>query len=305
MKLFARLILLLLCLTVWPISGQTELTSAPVKWEQYNVSERNFAIDFPKMPVRFGGSVSCSNIEIRDYYSYASDAVYRLRTTTKVEQNNSSECRKITKFNRSYFEKRLSELGIVKPKIEPKSPTGNESESPVYSSKGKLWVIADLKNERWFEISVTSRIGTKTDEVRFIKSLKTDLASEGVEIGGGATHTVGDDIDILPPISYKNPSTSVTGDAPPIGNDTLTIVKKPPAAFTEEARQSQIQGTVILRLTFQNNGAIANIVPVKGLPLGLTDSSISAAKKIIFLPQRMNGQNVSVTKQVEYTFSLY
>ncbi|MFN0140021.1 MAG: energy transducer TonB [Pyrinomonadaceae bacterium] len=85
----------------------------------------------------------------------------------------------------------------------------------------------------------------------------------------------------------------------------LRIISKPRPIYTEDARQNNVQGTVILRLVFLASGNIGAIEPIKTLPNGLTEQAVEAAKKIRFEPNRVNGRPVSVRRMVEYTFTIY
>lgn len=85
----------------------------------------------------------------------------------------------------------------------------------------------------------------------------------------------------------------------------LKIISKPRPGYTDAARTNNIQGTVILRVTFLGSGQIGGISPVKGLPNGLTEQAIAAARRISFEPAKTNGQGQTVTKQIEYSFSIY
>ncbi|MBV9215587.1 MAG: TonB family protein [Acidobacteria bacterium] len=85
----------------------------------------------------------------------------------------------------------------------------------------------------------------------------------------------------------------------------IKILSKPRPGYTDSARQANIQGTVILRVTFNANGSIGGISAVKGLPNGLTEQAIAAARNIRFEPAKNNGIGQTVTKQIEYTFSIY
>lgn len=99
------------------------------------------------------------------------------------------------------------------------------------------------------------------------------------------------------------------GPPPPVVPRGVTspfkILSKPRPGYTDAARQNNIQGTVILRVTFMANGSIGSISAIKGLPNGLTEQAIAAARRINFEPQKSNGIGQTVTKQVEYTFSIY
>jgi len=84
-----------------------------------------------------------------------------------------------------------------------------------------------------------------------------------------------------------------------------TILYKERAKYTEEARANKIQGSVLVALTYTFDGRITDIRVVRGLPDGLTESAIEAAKKIRFQPAMKNGQPVSVRGQLEFNFTLY
>lgn len=85
----------------------------------------------------------------------------------------------------------------------------------------------------------------------------------------------------------------------------VQIISKPRAKYTDEARLNEVQGTVTLRVAFTATGQIGNISVIKGLPSGLTEQSIAAAREIKFEPAKKNGLSVTVTKQVQYSFIIY
>jgi periplasmic protein TonB len=84
-----------------------------------------------------------------------------------------------------------------------------------------------------------------------------------------------------------------------------TILYKEKAKYTEEARRQQVQGTVVLLATFFANGQLGEIRVIRGLPLGLTEEAIQAAKRIRFQPAIEHGVPVTVRAQLEYNFALY
>ncbi len=85
----------------------------------------------------------------------------------------------------------------------------------------------------------------------------------------------------------------------------LKMILKPYARYTDAARSAKIEGSVTLKVTFLESGNIGHISVVKGLPHGLTEEAISAAKRIQFEPARLNGKPVTVTKQIDFPFSLF
>ena len=105
---------------------------------------------------------------------------------------------------------------------------------------------------------------------------------------------------IVPPIT-ENPAE--------LTNRTLAtkprILSKPEPQYTEEARKNQITGTVVLKVVFASNGSVTNIRTVSGLPNGLTERAIAAARQIKFVPATKDGHQVSMWMQLEYNFNLY
>ena len=85
----------------------------------------------------------------------------------------------------------------------------------------------------------------------------------------------------------------------------LRIISKPRAEYTENARRAMVNGTVRLKVTFLASGEIGDVVPIKQLPEGLTEQAMNAAKGIHFQPKRVNGVPQTVTKIIEYSFSIY
>jgi TonB family protein len=116
-------------------------------------------------------------------------------------------------------------------------------------------------------------------------------------MGGGTGGGIGDGdrggIPGGPPPSVKKVTTA------------MVITSKPRPNYTDEARTNNVQGTVRLRVTFLASGQIGSVSPVTTLPHGLTEQAIAAARNIRFEPMKVNGVPQNVTKQVEYTFSIY
>jgi TonB family protein len=83
------------------------------------------------------------------------------------------------------------------------------------------------------------------------------------------------------------------------------ILSRPEPQYTEEARKNQVSGTVVLRAVFSSSGQVTNIRTVSGLPYGLTERAIAAARQIRFTPAMKDGRAVSQYIQIEYNFNLY
>jgi TonB family protein len=83
------------------------------------------------------------------------------------------------------------------------------------------------------------------------------------------------------------------------------VLEKPEPTYTESARKNQITGTVVLRAVFSSGGTVTNIHAVSGLPDGLTERAIAAARQIRFVPATKDGHPVSMWMELQYNFNLY
>jgi TonB family protein len=83
------------------------------------------------------------------------------------------------------------------------------------------------------------------------------------------------------------------------------ILSKPEPQYTEEARKNQVTGTVVLKAVFSSSGQVTQIRAISGLPYGLTEKAIAAARSIKFIPATKDGHQVSMWFQLEYNFNLY
>ncbi len=107
-----------------------------------------------------------------------------------------------------------------------------------------------------------------------------------------------------------NGSGSGTGGGPPAPpparvTQPLRITYKQKAQYTDAARTNGVQGTVTLRVTFLASGGIGSITTVKGLPHGLTEQAIAAARSMRFEPELANGVPRTTTRPVSFTFNIY
>ncbi|HJQ33980.1 MAG TPA: TonB family protein [Pyrinomonadaceae bacterium] len=74
--------------------------------------------------------------------------------------------------------------------------------------------------------------------------------------------------------------------------------------FTEESRRNNVEGVVRLRAVLNASGLVTNISVVKGLPDGLTEKAIAAARQIRFTPAEKDGRAVSQYVVLEYNFTV-
>lgn len=110
----------------------------------------------------------------------------------------------------------------------------------------------------------------------------------------------------------------VIPDPPPIAHatDTRTVVDAgididPPRAlhrveprYTEAARKIRFEGVVVLSLLIDTNGQVTDVTVLRGLPFGLTENAVSAARQWRFEPCSFNGNPVSVRYTLTIQFRI-
>jgi TonB family protein len=83
------------------------------------------------------------------------------------------------------------------------------------------------------------------------------------------------------------------------------LLSRPEPAYPRRARRGAVQGTVRLRAVLAASGKVEKIAVLNGLPGGVTEEAIKAARLIKFLPAERDGRRVSQSVIVEYNFNLY
>ncbi|HKP36052.1 MAG TPA: energy transducer TonB [Pyrinomonadaceae bacterium] len=88
-------------------------------------------------------------------------------------------------------------------------------------------------------------------------------------------------------------------------DERLQILKKPTPDFTREARRNNTRGYVILRAILAADKTVKHIEVLTGLPDGLSDKAIEAAKQVKFKPAIKDGKPVSSWVELVYRFQVY
>ena len=73
----------------------------------------------------------------------------------------------------------------------------------------------------------------------------------------------------------------------------------------EEARNKRMNGCVILKIVLCKSGKVTDVRVISGLPYGLTERVIKAARKLRITPAEKDGQPVSQSIQIESCFGIH
>ncbi len=74
--------------------------------------------------------------------------------------------------------------------------------------------------------------------------------------------------------------------------------------YTDKAREKGVEGELVVRALFQNDGKIKNVKVEKGLGSGLDQRAIESVKKIAFFPAQFDGKDVNANVRLTFNFKL-
>ena len=189
---------------------------------------------------------------------------------------------------------------------------------------GKEFVIVMGEIDGLARLYVTKR---KLYAVLVFNALKSDKRIERFLDSfalKAATVTVATDNKTAPPVIVSGPVVSSppsrtnneTGP-PPVADDSQAkrrqpiqggvlngkAISLPKPSYPEAAREAKASGTVVVRITIDENGEVISARAVSGHP-SLHDAAVAAASRARFTPTRLSGQPVKVSGTVTYNFVL-
>jgi outer membrane biosynthesis protein TonB len=85
----------------------------------------------------------------------------------------------------------------------------------------------------------------------------------------------------------------------------VQVLRKPSPSFSRDARRKMTRGYVVLRAILAADETVKHIEIITGLPDGLSEKAIEAARQIKFKPALKDGKPVSTWIEVEYGFYVY
>lgn len=256
-------------------------------WQRYTVKGEPFSIKFPTLPAMSTYKPSGSDRRQLQLGAYAEGVVYTIFSLEDGDpggalKSSIEEIGSNSAWDRT-SEQDLSLNGFSGKQYFWTNPLGGTVQ--VFATKNRFYRVEAM--------------GAKSEDPRvkqFFSSLTLGKKGEGIEVSDGQ----GIPFD---PTDQPDPTgRSLTGREV---ERKAILIMKPQPVYTEEAREKEITGTVVLKVVFSSNGSVVNIRTASALPHGLTEKAIDAARKIKFIPAAKDGRFVSMWMQLEYNFSLY
>ena len=270
------------------------LGQPPAAWKRYTVKGEAFSIIFPTLPAmatskeyvdRFG-----KQRRQRVLGAYAEGVVYTVSCSENSKQELLEDFIEQEIFTHSTFD-RTSEKDLKRNGFSGKqyfAPDKVPGTVQIFSTGNAIYR---------FQV-----FGAPLDDARvqqYFSSVVLGKSASGIEVSDGFGVQYDPGLQAQADESWARPFLGKQV------NRRTTTVMKPEPMYTEEARQKGITGTVVLKVVFFSDGSVGNIQTVAGLPYGLTEKAIEAAKKIKFVPAVKDGKYVSMWMQLEYNFNLY
>lgn len=147
------------------------------------------------------------------------------------------------------------------------------------------------------------------DNIHFLKEAK-DVLEKGAEVCKANPHKdkIDDELESVSAFYEHFSKTPVPPVQPNVLDPTVTplvITLKPRPSYTDDARQSNVQGIIKLAVLFGSDSKVQHILVLKRLGHGLDAEAVMAAGKMKFTPKMKDGKPVSVVRIVEFSFTIY
>lgn len=283
-------VLFLFCtLLLLAVDAMAQPANQPQPWKRYTIRRGEFSVTLPAPPAMATRKEMVMRLakerQLRTLGSYADGLVFTVLCVENTSPRESVE---------DYLEKEIfTHAGWERTSQKDLTLNGFKGKQYTLPNKipGTMQIFATRSNICRFHA-----FGATLDDERikqFFSSLTLGDANRGIEVknGNGAYKAADQD--------NANAFTIKEVDRRPF------VAFRPEPSYTEDARQNAIAGSVILKAIFAADGTVNNIKVAAGLPYGLEENAIEAAKKIRFIPAMKDGKLVSTWMQLEYNFNLY
>jgi len=293
MKRILLLSCTLLLVAIDALAQSGGIAPPPSEWQRFRVKGEEFSIALPTVPAMtttktpIWSSISTERIE-RFLGVYADGVAYTIYSSDHDPQQALKASLQGPNMPAQGWEPATEQV------VNRDGVSGKQFTSS-HALGGVIQVFATKKH--FYRIQAFGATAADPRVQHFFSSL-TFGKKEGIEVSDGVGRP-------FEPVdgSVKIPAESIfTGKQV---DHRIVLLQKPEPSYTEQARQAQITGTVVLKTVFSANGSVVNIEVKSSLMFGLTDKAVEAAKKIKFIPASKDGKFVAQAIQLEYNFNLY
>jgi len=293
MKRILLLSCTLLLVAIDALAQSGGIAPPPSEWQRFRVKGEEFSIALPTVPAMtttktpIWSSISTERIE-RFLGVYADGVAYTIYSSDHDPQQALKASLQGPNMPAQGWEPATEQV------VNRDGVSGKQFTSS-HALGGVIQVFATKKH--FYRIQAFGATAADPRVQHFFSSL-TFGKKEGIEVSDG----------IGRPFEPVDGSVKIPADSVFTGKQVdrkIVLLQKPEPSYTEQARQAQITGAVVLKTVFSANGSVVNIEVKSSLMFGLTDKAVEAAKKIKFIPASKDGKFVAQAIQLEYNFNLY
>ena len=245
-------------------------------WDAYTIKHEEFSVDLPTLPA-MTSSVTRNRME-RHLNTLLDGVVYSVDVFVNPEPGQSLEDFIAEQLANSSYDLK-SARGLTINGIRGKEYSSRDATVQFFAGPRRLYRFA---------ASGSSAANAAVNQ--FFSSIKFGKPRNATEVEDG------------PGLPLE-----LDGERIYRGKEVTTkprLISKPEPQYTNEALNNRVTGRVILRVLFSKTGDVTNVHVVQGLPHGLSEASIQAARQIRFTPATKDGNPVSMWIQLEYNFNL-
>lgn len=292
-KRIVLLLCTLLLVAVDALAQSVGVAPPPSAWQRYRVKDEEFSIALPTLPAmttirdpKYG--LGGKDRTQRFLGVYADGVVYTIYSADDDPQ----------KMFRFSLERSMPSQGWERSTEQPVDRDGVTGKQFTSSNPlgGVIQIFATKKH--FYRIQAFGATAADPRVQHFFSSLTFGKKNDGIEVSDGPGtpfEPVDGSVKVPPDTAFSSKQV----------DRKFVLIQKPEPSYTEQARQAQITGVVVLKAVLSANGSVLNIEAKSGLVFGLTDRAIEAARRIKFIPAEKDGKFVATAVTLEYHFNLY
>jgi TonB family protein len=279
------------------------------QWASYTYPGDEFSVELPGMPYvmhteRSIGRLPQRRERMRVFGRYSGGVVYFVAAYDRPHSSETLDM--FTSYLRgawSLSSKGTLTLGGFEGRAYEVKEYSRQRAPQELHGEGRVFVT---NKHAYFALALSPEAG-RPEVTRFLDSLTLGPSPAGERIAESAPIP-----RFVPPESTAGAPEGMGGVRPGAGAPArdpnarkAIIIFKPEPVYTEEGRWRRVGGTVRLRLVLDSTGVVKDVSVLTWLPNGLTESAISAARYMLFIPAVKDGLPVSQFVVVEHNFNIY
>jgi periplasmic protein TonB len=176
---------------------------------------------------------------------------------------------------------------VVQVKTTAKPPPAPEPEAPPPPNQ------PPAKEEKPTPVFVGISMSSTTVAGSFAAPVGNSLYGQSPKIAASPN-------DVDPYASKKYVPPHLVSESP----ERLTDCEMPSSEYPKQAKENEVEGSVVLRVFIDETGHVGTVKLIKGLGYGLDEAALHWIHRCTFKPAKMNGDAVATEITYLYTFTL-